>query len=1700
VAIAIVQEVSSEDPNGTTSGTTLALNATVAAGNTLVLFVTCESGGGAPTISAADTVNGAWPAALRQVNDTTNLSCTSVFVLPPGSNAGGAIAITATYSATHTFKGMWLVELSGAAGADGSNAQFQLAPTTAADAVSSLAVANASQPGMLVALGTNTDGSGNTPAAGTGFTSTKTAWTWGAAFASTRSESKSITTTAGTAATFTAATNVGHDAIAVIVDQAASGPPQPFAQPDPTQLRPARNPRAAAAEPYHTLPNVVIAPPPPPWWSVSDPYVQPRSLRREADNQPVNPLPAAKVGVSFVGSAVGTTSANLPAFLPGDIAVVHAFRSGNATAPTLPAGWTSINTGTTTTTGARIGYRILVAGDTTTGTWTNATRVTVSIYRGQSLAYGNGVNPASATSSAVSTTVTYPALTLTRTDGTSWVLGVAGHRSTDTAIETPPTGMVLRADSLGTSEAAAHDTGGGVASWGSTNVSVGGTSSGWVSFVVEIAAQPALLVWNDEPRQAESRPQRPPSLFEHAEALGAVVLGPTPPDFGETSPPAASRESDPRVQMSAGAEARPAPVNPVLTGFALDAWARRAPDRAQAAGAQQVFPAPSSVSAQILVHASGRYLTNNGSPWPWLVRNAWGLVGADATATGYKQFLDDTFAKGFTSVEMGAIWHDPSSSWVPAAGNGAQPFLKKLDGTSFTGTIWPSAVSNALPDYSTPNNTYWNYVRDIVDYANSLGLVVMLFPSYTGIGGADGWLNEMLANSTANLTTFGAYVATLLQGRGNIIWGLGGDKGTTSRPYSSTAERDAEAALISGLRSVAGQASIQYGAEWASDSIGTDQTDFGVADLTINTFYSFSGDVVTQGRRAYADATAGTRPASLQEGPFDQEGPDGNNVNANATQPVRRFMWWAILNSIGGHSLGQAYVWPMNSSGTLPATDDWHSHLGTQTTLDTQRLNNLWRSLVWWKLIPSGLGGMRTLTALGAGNQTLASACASDGSLLLVYSGPDGNGGQFTVDLRSMGNNSRARWWDPTAAVFSTGGGAAGTFTLANTAAAQSFTPPGANSAGQNDWVLVLDTAPPAVGIGLPEMQARPQDRDRPRERLWNASPVPSIAAPAPAPGGAESTPPQARGLLERSQTWPADVPPPQALPRTFDPGAAVFRPSPPRAAPWQADVPPPRTVLWGFDPTTGGLRPFLARVQVVPVEAPVPAGGAWWVDQGAPAARPPARAPAPQGDVPPPQTVAWGFDPSPVLPRPARADRRGVDAMTLPPPPFPPAGFDGLAAAARALARVFADAAPALAGIGAPWAPPQAAETARAARRAPAGADGIPSPVQVVLTAWGFEPEPPRTRSPFADRRLLNGEPLPARAQVVLPPWGFDLPAAPWRAQEAARRLLEHVAGLPAAAVRPGVAVDATAPAWRVQIRPVPAGAEAPAGVGSPWGWDAAAAPARSAARNAGAVAEAPAFLAAAWGWDGPPAAARAAARPRDWTAAVPPPVRAIQAPWGFDPAPAGARAPRLLIPGAAGWPLPGVVVLPPPGPWGFEPASIVARAPMRLVVGVEISAVPVVPFVPPPLLVSVGPVVVVRARRDPSRPVVVKAARDPARPVVVRRGRSALSSSQMDHAIGQGATAPSMLVQFLGADGRPEDLRGQTLTRRAKLADGTRKAVVAPAVAVDARNGLYRVDFTVEDTKVAGRLLVDFISNDGGRVRPDEGWLVVGVKEAPR
>ena len=196
------------------------------------------------------------------------------------------------------------------------------------------------------------------------------------------------------------------------------------------------------------------------------------------------------MSISYVGSSTGSgTSLTLPAHLANDLILIFGFSQQPLVAPTVPAGFTSIQQlagdGVQQTSSGSIGYRIATSSNETSGTWTTSEGLLCHVYR--SLTGTLGIGASAGSTLGFSTLIEYPGLTFTNTDSTSWAVCMAGHKSNNGLINTPPATMINRSflDSFAL-DAAGHDTNGVVNTFAASNVEIGGNGSSYTAMSVEI--------------------------------------------------------------------------------------------------------------------------------------------------------------------------------------------------------------------------------------------------------------------------------------------------------------------------------------------------------------------------------------------------------------------------------------------------------------------------------------------------------------------------------------------------------------------------------------------------------------------------------------------------------------------------------------------------------------------------------------------------------------------------------------------------------------------------------------------------------------------------------------------------------------------------------------------------------------------------------------------------------------------------------------------------------------------------------------------------------------------------------------------------------------------------------------------------------------------------------------------------------------
>jgi hypothetical protein len=159
---------------------------------------------------------------------------------------------------------------------------------------------------------------------------------------------------------------------------------------------------------------------------------------------------------------------------------------------------------------------------------------------------------------------------------------------------------------------------------------------------------------------------------------------------------------------------------------------------------------------------------------------------------------------------------------------------------------------------------------------------------------------------------------------------------------------------------------------------------------------------------------------------------------------------WQVMTSGGsGFVFCDEHVWHFDAQNAY-ADGPWKENLDTAASHHQILIKNLFASRAWHLLEPDTNDSLVTAGRGSRGQLSYVTAArASDGSFAVVYLP---NGGGITADLGTLSGPATARWYDPSD----------GRYVDIDAAltGSREFATPGANSGGDNDWVLLLETAP----------------------------------------------------------------------------------------------------------------------------------------------------------------------------------------------------------------------------------------------------------------------------------------------------------------------------------------------------------------------------------------------------------------------------------------------------------------------------------------------------------------------------------------------------------------------------------------------------------------------------------------------------------------
>jgi Protein of unknown function (DUF4038)/Putative collagen-binding domain of a collagenase len=439
----------------------------------------------------------------------------------------------------------------------------------------------------------------------------------------------------------------------------------------------------------------------------------------------------------------------------------------------------------------------------------------------------------------------------------------------------------------------------------------------------------------------------------------------------------------------------------------------------------------------------GRHLVDqDGKPFMVFADSAWGLVG-DLSTTDAAAYFSNRASLGFNSVLMAIAVSDYAGDKV----GGYDTF----DGIpSFTG-----GTSTTPGPITSPYEPYWQRVDEMINLAAKYGLNVIAYPMETG-----GWLNTMEAEGVTACYQYGKFIGRRYKDFRNIIWAFGNDYNESSWSVPSI-----DAVVIAVAKGIRSQdknhlVTIELGSPGATNlefgqSSSTDDSKWRSL-LELNWGYSFF-PMYAMAKLDWQDRSIPVIPYVMGESGYESESWSGVE---GTPKTCRRENWCSILGGgLAGVVYGNHYIWYFATGG------QWQNNLNTPGAIQCGYTRSFFESLKWWELKPdyshafctAGYGTeFEDLTSPSTQNGSGQSYISVDGYAPAMVT-PDGRVGvvyvqnttTLTINMSRLSRTVTAEWYDPTNNTYTKIG------TYSNSGK-QEFTPPSANSAGDEDFVLLL--------------------------------------------------------------------------------------------------------------------------------------------------------------------------------------------------------------------------------------------------------------------------------------------------------------------------------------------------------------------------------------------------------------------------------------------------------------------------------------------------------------------------------------------------------------------------------------------------------------------------------------------------------------------
>lgn len=435
---------------------------------------------------------------------------------------------------------------------------------------------------------------------------------------------------------------------------------------------------------------------------------------------------------------------------------------------------------------------------------------------------------------------------------------------------------------------------------------------------------------------------------------------------------------------------------------------------------------------RISVHPDGRYLMNNdGTPFFWIGDTAWNLFDKN-TDEEARKYLTARARQGFTVIQASLLF----------------------DGY---GTRKPNTYGQyAFTDIGTlsVNDRYFDHVENVIDIADSLGLIVGLLPMWGDNVTSCYNYETIIFHTEEQMYRYGHYIGDRLKDKTNVVYILGGDRPAAGMDsdgkhfdhvflYDSMAKGIAEG--ICGKEDYScclmtyHPSGWKTSSEWFHDKEWLDfdmqQNGHGYADAT---WRNIEKDYALEPHKPVLDG----------ESTYDEHYIDFKvELGITTDYHVRRTFYHEMFSGACGHTYGTTGVWQFYVPGRDQAHElecwSWERSLARPSGYQMIYGKNLMLSRPYFSRIPDNsfiyeqYDKSERITATRDTARTYA----------FVYTE---SGKPIHMDLTAIGHGKelKAWWFDPRNG---------SNFLIGNVKRSKSYTFIPLTEGAGNDWILVLD-------------------------------------------------------------------------------------------------------------------------------------------------------------------------------------------------------------------------------------------------------------------------------------------------------------------------------------------------------------------------------------------------------------------------------------------------------------------------------------------------------------------------------------------------------------------------------------------------------------------------------------------------------------------